>query len=196
MQGFSIGRYLRYAAMTFFKPVTLIRGFVQECTLLYGGVQSLITLVPYELAYLHGYLTHPGAPSPNPFPKILPIPDKTYALYQVFFAPLVNVADYLVLLGVIVALFKLLRCKKFSIMKILNFSMFTGNVFSLLVLGIDVSPLNWNWKPWIHPMAALIGLVYLIEFIHQLAEIPRWKLIAVSLPSVMAFLIFRALFLR
>lgn len=197
MKKYSVKKNLDYMLMTFFKPKLLIDFFIKDSTLLYSIVPLILFIIFYGILYLLSYLSQ--SPVMHPFPKILPIPDSQYRLYEIFFVPFVHILFFVIFGIIIYGLSKLLRFHKVNPIKVIYFFLFVFNTIGLVAAIIDlliIYKCDFGLLAYIHPICALIYTAYIMEFIHKQAEISRLKSLVLCIPAVVVSLFFRILFIR
>lgn len=188
--------------MAFSRPRLLISGYLTESSLRYGIVPAIVSEVPYVfLGALNNLLQPQSSPSFNPITQTLQLSRREMPLLQVINHPLVGIADVFLFIGVIYAIPRFLGLKRVSVKAAVSFFMFLRCKFCTLTWFADLlvtyRPFEWDFgfQNFIHPLAALAFVVYLMEFIHKQAEIERWKSLALASLNIMVVLAPRTIFI-
>ena len=123
------------------------------------------------------------------------------SLLQVVTHPFIGFADVFLFAGVVYGISRFLGLNRLSIKAVVSFFMFLCGTFSVMTwfadLLVTLRPFGWDFGflYFIHPLAVLAYVVYLMELIHKQAEIDRWKSLALVLPSIMVVLASRTIFI-
>ncbi|MFX0173776.1 MAG: hypothetical protein ACFE9L_17985 [Candidatus Hodarchaeota archaeon] len=114
----------------------------------------------------------------NPLPKMLPIPDEQYALYQIVFGPFIKLAGIFLFSGLIYLFTKYLLKLEITILPVTNFFMFIGFTLAVFAVIIDQVILWGNiqgdlrfWFSTIHPIVLVVQLIYITVFFHKYTEL-------------------------
>jgi hypothetical protein len=181
LRNYSLRTQNTYLLMAFSRPRLLISGYLTESSLRYGIVPAIVSEVPYEFLGALNYLLQPqSSPSFNPITQALQLCRREMSLLQVVTNPQVGIADVFFFIGLIYAISSLLGLKRVSVKAAVSFFMFLGRKFCTLTWFADllVTYRSFEWdfgfQNFIHLLAALAFVVYLMKFIHKQAEIERW----------------------
>ncbi len=188
MTNYLVKKHLGYTGMLFTRPNKLIDNFLKEPSVWYGFIPFIIYIIFLTFSTL---LTPFGQPSLNPLPKILPIPDDQYPLYQAIFGPFIK-AICMILFGLCIALFtKILRVRNVAIIPIVIFYMFVGNTLALTVCVIDLLPIYCHFEgalrfgfSLLHPFVLIATIIYTTIFVQRKLGINLWKAIVIVIPSI------------
>ncbi len=194
MKGYSVRKNLDLMAMAFSRPRLLLDSFLEQPSSFYSIVPLIIFTVFYEILYILDYFLE--GPNFHVIAGILQIPDAQYNLYQIFLFPAVHIVDFLVFFGAVKAFSRLFRVQADTAQTV-YFFVFIWNTIGLLAAAGDTVTIVWSspFFAYLHPLCGVIDIVYLTEFVHKDAEIPRWKSLILGTGAFTAFVGFRMLFL-
>ncbi len=172
MTNYLAKKHLGYIGMLFTKPNQFINSFLKESSVWYSFIAFIVYLCFLTFETLVAPIFEQS--SLNPLPKILPIPDDQYPLYQATFGPLIKTIC-IVLFGVFIALFaKILRVRNVAIIPIVFFYMFVGNTFAILAPIVDLLILSGRVEGTFrfmlsiyHPVALIATIIYTTIFVQR-----------------------------
>ncbi len=189
---YSLKKNLACIAWAYIRPGKFLETFLDEASLLYGLVPFLLEKALYELLYIQGY----SSQGKGALLGILPIPAAQYNLYRAIFSPLLEAAGVGVFVVVLWGMSRIAGCRQLVLRKAVNLFL-ALSALGLLAFVADAIYFNFSAIPlllYIHPLVGLGAILYMVEFIHRQAAIPRGRAFLISGPALVAFFVFRLVF--
>ena len=176
--------------MVFARPRQLISSFLKESSVWYGIVPFVLYIVVCETGWLRAYATG-YQQAVNPLPKLLPIPDDQYYLYQAIFGPFVKAAGIFIFGGSVAVLARMLGSPSFTLAPLVVFFTLVGNSLALVAIGVDQVIV---WGPFeggvrfvlstVHPIVFVVAVAYVMVFTRRHTGMGVWKTAALVIPSM------------
>lgn len=176
LEEYSFNKNLLYIAYVYYRPKFLMKEFQNHKKMLYGIITFLICItlgiIGWFTAFLYG-----DYQAINPLPKLLPIPDEQYILFQGIFGPFIKTFCILIFYHVTKLSAHLLKQESLSLKPILNFYLIVGNSLAISAIFIDqiiiwvtLNPVIRFTLSTIHPIVFVISLIYITIFTKKYAN--------------------------
>lgn len=176
--------------MVFARPTRLISSFLKESSVWYAIVPFVLYIAACEAGWLSAFATG-YQQAINPLPKLLPIADDQYYLYQAIFGPFVKGAGIFIFGGSVAVLGKALKAPSFALTPVVVFFTLVGYTLALVAIGVDQVIV---WGPFdgvvrfalstIHPLVFVVAVAYVMVYVQRHSGMEVWKTAVVVIPSM------------
>lgn len=187
---YSLKTNISYVGLFFSNPRRCISEFARNPSIWFGVVMFAAYMLVCEYGWLSAYASG-YQQAISPMPKILPIPDDQYLLYQAIFGPFLKAACFPLFAGSLWVLARLLNLRSLTISPVMSFFAFTGSVMGLIAFAVDqiiVLSVVQGWMRFalscIHPIALTIDMVYVTAYVARSYSTPLWRALVVVIPSM------------
>lgn len=124
-------------------------------------------------------------------PKLLPISDTYYLLFQASIGPFVKLTGIFIFAGILVLMNRLLKLPGINIQQIVLFSVLVGNTFGLVAVAVDqiiiYSQIQGDLRfllSTIHPIVFILDIAYVAMFVVCQTSASLVKAFALVMPGL------------
>ena len=199
---YSFVKNLSYMGMVFSRPRRLLSGLLNETSLWYGIVPAAISEILYVILGWWNYFTQPQLGwSLNPVARAFELSKRQMSFIQAAAHPLAGVVDVFLFAAIVYGAARLLGASSLYLRAWLMGYLFLWGTFSCLAVMVDLAishpPFDWNLKNlmYVHHLAALVTIAYLLEFIHRKGAVDRWKSAVITISGYIVVLVSRVVFI-
>ena len=185
-------------ANVFYSPRRVIDFFTERIPLLYTVVPLLANILVGVAFSVYNYTNDISLPVLHILARVLDIPYSQYAIIQIFLFPFVHIVDFFLYWAILIGLVRIFRLDQIDPFKASLFFAFFRNTISLVwfplveQVGLRLMPAALNI---LQPLLFVVLACYPMEYIHQQADIGRWKALGMHGIPLMGFLGFRVIFI-
>lgn len=187
---YSFRKNLSFMALAVSRPRQLLDEFRNETCFWYGAIPFIICSLANSSGALLAYVRDYQQPI-SPMPKLLPIPDTHYLLFQAFVGPLIKLVGIFIFAGSLELMSRLLRLPAKSNKQIVLFSVLIDNTIGLLAFAVD-QLITWSQVQGslrfllstVHPVAFIVDVVYTAAFVVRQTAASPARALALVMPGL------------
>lgn len=129
---------LKFITMIFYKPNLLIEQYINEKSILYGIVPTIISEIFYFILGIISLINHiKSSFSINPIIHFIPLNSEQLAILRIIMHPLQAITTVLVFIGAAYLILRAIKIKKFSAFILISAFLFIFGTISILASFID-----------------------------------------------------------